>query len=458
MAEASSALEYAQASLRPKTGADPEAPGGALDQITTVIGGRGGRGSLYDVVVGSGASIKGFASSNTFDRNDVPRSLRATVSTRGALAYSYTTLHRSDGVAPGLVVGVPLSAANGRRYEMYLLYPLANEQRSLSLVRQTLGVGGAALALLLAAIAWLVARQVVKPVREASRTAEEFAAGRLEARLASHRADDLGRLADAFNEMAASLQRKISELEELSRLQQRFVADVSHELRTPLTTVRMAADVLHAARPDFAPEVARSAELLQAQLDRFEALLADLLEISRFDAGAAVLETDDLDVEHVARGVVDVLAPLAARRASEVVFRADRTGDLVVEADARRVSRILRNLLANAIEHGAGQPVEVDIAGTEESVSISVRDHGPGLRPFDASRVFDRFWRADPSRARQTGGTGLGLAIAREDARLHGGDLEVVAVQDNGCAFRLVLPRRRRRATGASVATAAADA
>src|SRR5205085_11386980 len=139
-------------------------------------------------------------------------------------------------------------------------------------------------------IAWLVTRQIVKPVQHTARIAEMLSAGRLQERLAIRGVDELAKLGTSFNKMADNLQRQIRELEDLSRVQRRFVSDVSHELRTPLTTVRMAADVLHEARDSFDSATARSAELLQTQLDRFEALLSDLLEISRFDAGAATLD------------------------------------------------------------------------------------------------------------------------------------------------------------------------
>lgn len=252
--------------------------------------------------------------------------------------------------------------------------------------------------------------------------------------------DDLARLAAAFNKMAISLQRQIRQLEDLSRVQRRFVSDVSHELRTPLTTVRMAADVLHEARGEFDPVVGRSAEILQAQLDRFEALLADLLEISRYDAGAAVLEAEPTDLRLVSESVVEGMEALAEHRGSAIVVRCCDT-PAIAEVDTRRIERILRNLLANAIEHGEGRPIEVFVAYDEDAVAIAVRDHGVGLEPGDCAMVFNRFWRGDPARARTTGGTGLGLSIAMEDAHLHGGWLQVWGEPGDGSQFRLTLPR-----------------
>ena len=209
-----------------------------------------------------------------------------------------------------------------------------------------------------------------------------------------------------------------------------FVSDVSHELRTPLTTVRMAGDVLHDARDSFDPVTARSAELLQNELDRFENLLADLLEISRFDAGAAALELEDVNLVDVAHRVVAEAAPLAAQRG--VTVRPERRARLA-EADPRRIERVVRNLVTNAIDHAdrarsGGAPWRCRRAGG----AVTVRDYGTGLQPGQSAMVFNRFWRADPARARTTGGTGLGLAIALEDAQLHGGWLQAWGTPGRG--------------------------
>jgi two-component system sensor histidine kinase MtrB len=276
----------------------------------------------------------------------------------------------------------------------------------------------------------------------AARIAERLAAGRLEERMRVRGEDDLARLAASFNRMATSLQRQIRQLEDLSRVQRRFVSDVSHELRTPLTTVRMAADVLHEARVDFDPSVQRSAEILQTQLDRFESLLADLLEISRFDAGAALLEVEPTDVRRIAERVIDAVEPLAERRGSRVELSAP-SEPCIAEVDARRIERVLRNLVVNAIEHGEGQPIDVRLAVDNQAVAVAVRDRGVGLRPGEAALVFNRFWRADPARTRTTGGSGLGLSIALEDVQLHGGWLQAWGEPRNGSQFRLTLPRRQ---------------
>jgi two-component system, OmpR family, sensor histidine kinase MtrB len=243
--------------------------------------------------------------------------------------------------------------------------------------------------------------------------------------------------------MATEMEEQINTLEDLSAVQQRFVSDVSHELRTPLTTVRMAAEVLHGAREDFDPVSARSAELMQAELDRFEGLLTDLLEISRFDAGAAVLSTDLVDLREIVDRVLESHGRLAEVYGSELTLRVEGGGDTRAEVDARRIERIVRNLLVNAIEHSEGKPVEIVLAADATAVAIAVRDHGVGFEASQARQVFHRFWRADPARARTVGGTGLGLAIAMEDANLHRGWLTAWGRPGLGAQFRLTLPRWR---------------
>jgi two-component system sensor histidine kinase MtrB len=371
--------------------------------------------------------------------SNIPSRLKHVVSQRQREAWTYTTLVSPDGsVGPGLVVGAPVQTGDVR-YQLYYLFPLDSEVATLHLVERTMLFAGGALVLLIAGIAGVVTRQVVRPVRQAAATAERLASGRLKERMRVRGEDDLATLAASFNRMADTVQQQISQLRELSRLQRRFVADVSHELRTPITTIRMAADVLHDSSADLPPELSRSSELLQAQLERFELLLADLLEISRYDAGAAVLDPEPVDLSRLVTRVIGLSAQLAASRGS------DLAGDVpehpvIVEADSRRIDRVLRNLVDNAIEHAEGGPVEVTLRGGVGGVAISVRDHGVGLRPGEASLVFGRFWRADPARARTTGGTGLGLSIALEDVRLHGGWLQAWGEPGEGSVFRVTLP------------------
>lgn len=409
-----------------------------------------GADGLYDVLLLVPADAQRPTTTSTrgtldVDAASVPQRLRSQVvnDPEGKLWDTYSEIIYHDGRArvPALVVGAPLKLnSTGETFELYYLFPLTQQQQTLDVVQRALATAGLLLVILLGAVAWLVTRQVVSPVRMARRTAERFAAGRLEERMQVRGADDLARLAISFNQMASGLQRHIRRLEELSRLQRRFVSDVSHELRTPLTTVRMAADLLHESRDEFDPVARRSVELLQNELNRFEALLADLLEISRFDAGAAALELDDADLRDIVHRVLENSAPLLERGGADLRLRMPDE-PVTAQVDQRRIERILRNLVGNAIEHSEGRPIEVVAAVNDDAVAVGVRDHGVGFRPEESEMVFSRFWRADPARARNTGGTGLGLSIALEDARLHGGGLDAWGSPGEGAWFRLTLPR-----------------
>lgn len=406
-----------------------------------------GAGTGEESGPGPGAQgVKGARASGNVDPTaSVPASLRRAVNHATGTFKTFSQIRYTAGAEekapePALVIGKRLTDINGAPYDLYYLFPLSQEEESLNLIKVTIATAGVFVVVLLGAIAWLVVRQVVNPVRMAAGIAERLSAGRLQERMKVTGEDDIARLGEAFNKMAQNLHTKIQQLEDLSRMQRRFVSDVSHELRTPLTTVRMAADVIHDARVDFDPVTARSAELLAGQLDRFESLLADLLEISRFDAGAAALEAEPIDLREVVRRVIDGAEPLAEHKGSRIRVLGD-TQPVIAEADSRRVERVLRNLVVNAVEHGEGRDVVVRLASAGGAVAVAVRDYGVGLKPGEATRVFNRFWRADPARARTTGGTGLGLSIAVEDARLHGGWLQAWGEPGGGSQFRLTLPR-----------------
>ncbi|CDQ46146.1 two-component system, OmpR family, sensor histidine kinase MtrB [Mycolicibacterium neoaurum] len=370
----------------------------------------------------------------------IPTALRDFVQA-GQVSYQYAGVHTDGFSGPALIVGSPGASARSTvtNLELYLIFPLSNEESTIALVRGTMATGGIVLLGLLAAIALLVARQIVLPVRSASRIAERFAEGHLTERMPVRGEDDMARLAVSFNDMAESLSRQITQLEEFGNLQRRFTSDVSHELRTPLTTVRMAADLIHDHSDELDPALRRSTELMVNELDRFETLLADLLEISRHDAGVAELAVEAVDLRATVQSALDNVGHLAADAAVQLDVDMPADG-VIAEVDPRRVERILRNLIANAIDHAERKPVEIRMAADEDTVAVTVRDHGVGLRPGEEKLVFSRFWRSDPSRVRRSGGTGLGLAISIEDARLHQGRLEAWGEPGNGACFRLTLP------------------
>ncbi len=359
----------------------------------------------------------------------------------GGQYWQSVSLPGPDGeMGPGIIVGSDLEVPTAGRYELYIGYSLAEAEQTLAFMQVTGTVGAVALLALLSAITLVVVRWVIEPIRAAAATSRRLAAGDLGVRMPEKGEDELATLAASFNGMADSLQARIRELAELSVMQQRFVSDVSHELRTPLTTIRLAGDVLYGQREDFPGPTSRTVELLHQQTDRFEQLLGDLLEISRYDAGSVTLETEPTNLVHLAGDAIESMHELARERGSELRLDAPG-GHLDADVDPRRIRRIVRNLIGNAIEHGEGRPIVVSVDSNETAIALSVRDYGLGMSEEDAERVFDRFWRADPSRMRTIGGTGLGLAISLEDAVAHGGMLDVWSKPGRGSVFRLTLPR-----------------
>ncbi len=370
----------------------------------------------------------------------VPEALAAQIRESNAIYWQSIEVKKGSGTGPGLIFGTRVTLPPGREYGLYLVYDLTSVQNTLDFINRAMALVGGLLLLVVGGITWYVTRGVVRPVADAAQVSEKLAAGELQERMTVKGEDEIARLGTSFNHMAQSLQDQINQLATLSQMQQRFVSDVSHELRTPLTTVRMAAEVLHDAREDFDPINKRSAELLYNQVERFQILLNDLLEVSRFDAGVAVLDAEPTDLVAVARRVIDAATPHAEAMGS-LLRLSTPAGGCVAEMDSRRIERVVRNLVMNAIEHGEGNPIDISVAGNESAVALTVRDRGIGMSPEASTRVFDRFWRADPARARTTGGSGLGLSIATEDTRLHTGRLEAWGERGVGSCFRLTLPR-----------------
>lgn len=372
----------------------------------------------------------------------VPNNLRKATRSDGNIHSAYKKITNTFGLTSEvLIAGSQIQIPEVGNYELYLLFNLDNQNKTIQIVANSLIATGSALVFLVALVTLLVVRQVVRPVRDAVKTAEALASGDLGKRMDVHGDDEIARLGIAFNEMANSLQLQINRLENLSSVQQRFVGDVTHELRTPLTTLRMAAGLIHSSRKEFDSTLQRSIELMMLQLDRFERLLEDLLEISRFDAEVAVIEPVEFDICLLTANSIENLRMVANEAGAHIEL--DRPADSIyIKGDIRRVERILRNLLKNAIDHAEAKPINVIIRQDEHAIAVSVRDHGIGLEKESAVRVFDRFWRADPSRSRVHGGTGLGLSIALEDARLHNGELEVYGEPGRGANFVLTLPKQ----------------
>lgn len=393
----------------------------------------------------SGVQLLQSPISSGLDTALISPSFRAEVRlSEGRLLYQSIQLaNTEDGVtttSPGLVVGSPIQIPLAGSHELYLVFDLNSDQQTLHFVQQTLFIGGLAIIFIIGGVAYLVTGWIVRPVKVAAEVSEEIADGALDVRLLEKGEDVVSLLARSFNRMADSLQQQITKLASVSKMQQRFVSDVSHELRTPLTTIKLAGDLIFEARENLDPSLKRSAEILQGQIERFEVLLSDLLEISRYDAGAVRPELEIHDLNQVVGSAIASIDPLASKRGSAIEIDLPK-GEVLAEIDNRRIERLLRNLLANAIEHGEGKPIQVAVGMNEDAVAVRVTDNGVGMSEAELARVFDRFWRADPARKRTTGGTGLGLAISLEDTLLHGGSLDVSAKQGAGASFRLTLPK-----------------
>jgi signal transduction histidine kinase len=340
---------------------------------------------------------------------------------------------------PNLIIGAPLLIVERDRttrvsgIEVYTARSLLPEQRSIDrLAAFAWLTGGAALAFAVV-LALLAARGVLRPVRELGRAARLLGEGELRTRIAVRGSDELADVARTFNNTAAELERHVKQLREMEADARRFVADVSHELRTPLAALAAVADVLDEEAARLPEPADTAAGLVSQETHNLTRLVNDLIEISRFDSGVAALALDEVDVAELVR------TTLRARGWSEPVHT-ELPPAVTARLDPRRVDVILANLVGNALRHGE-PPVSVRLSADPHWIALEVRDHGPGLDEAVLPHVFDRFYKADAARARSEG-SGLGLAIARENARLHRGDLTVTNAPDGGAMFTLRLPRR----------------
>lgn len=444
LTEASSAINEVQKVVTATdTGANSPNLTGVIDTAVSSLAVRAGQSGLYDVLLLASLDIskKGLPErgTNLVAVTSISDELKNRVEKTDKLLWSYTQIKYLDGRnIPGLVVGAPIKINNIGTYSLFLLFPLDKEQETIDIIQSSVLATGIFLIFGLIVLVWYLTRSVLSPVRKTANAAERLRMGLLNERVPVSGEDDLAKLAGSFNSMASAIQQQINQLEQMSRMQRRFVSDVSHELRTPLTTVRMAADVLYESRDQYTGETARAAELLSTQIDRFEILLSQLLEISRFDAGVAELTLKKTNIKKLVESTAESLAVLLVKQQTPVVI----TGEAPeIELDERRIERVLRNLISNASEYGKNKPIEVEIGSNHEAIAVVVRDRGAGLKPGESSLVFNRFWRADPARTRTIGGTGLGLSIALEDARLHSGWIDAWGAPGKGTMFRLTLPK-----------------
>lgn len=414
--------------------------------LTVLDAGASGKRSWILVPL-EGQGKQGFipeqSSDKSLNSSSIPTDFKNTVRDRGGVYWQTSTIttfeNNRERTYPVLIVGTHVSIAQNPNYGLFTVYDMTDSSATIAHINFVLFGGFCALLTVVLSVVWLVTRFVVRPITQTAITAERLAAGDLDQRVSVKGEDQAARLGISFNRMADSLQEKIVQLERLSTLQQRFVSDVSHELRTPLSTVRLGTELLYDSRENMTPMQVRSVELLHGQVDRFQSMLADLLEISRFDAGSAMLTIDTEDFIQVLSNILQEALPHLERTNTKLNVHTNHES-IMVDMDRVRIERVLRNLLYNAIEHGESRPIDVYVDANATNLGIAVRDHGIGLSEDEAVQVFNRFWRADTSRKRTLGGTGLGLSIAAEDVRLHGGTLEAWGEKGRGACFTMNLP------------------
>ncbi|TMR10738.1 HAMP domain-containing histidine kinase [Nonomuraea turkmeniaca] len=322
--------------------------------------------------------------------------------------------------------GVP--QATGLR--AFVFFPMRADVSQLNALRARLFQGGIAIVLIAVVVSLLSARQVLLPVRRLSAAAQALGEGKLDTRLPVHGHDELAGLTARFNDAAAALELSVSELRSLEAMSRRFVADVSHELRTPLTAMTAVADVLSEEADRLPDAPAEAVRLVLREVERLRELVEHLIEISRFDAGTAML---NLEPVNVADAIGDCLETRGWTDQVKVNASRGLTGNL----DPRRFDVIVANLVGNALKHGL-PPVVVTARSTENGLEVKVRDHGKGIPREALPHVFDRFFKAGAGRTRSQG-SGLGLAIARANVHLHGGTISV-RTQDPGTLFTVWLP------------------
>jgi len=363
-----------------------------------------------------------FALTAEFGETSIPVALRRSVAEGTPVRMRYDLRGR-----PQLAVGIPLPATDAAYFEVVDLTELQNTLSSLGI--SLLGAG-AVTTLAGAMLGYWASRRALRPLADVSLAAEAIAGGRLDTRLSAVDDRDLAVLVRSFNDMARALQDRVER-------DARFASDVSHELRSPLMTLTAAVEVLSTRRDELTERGQAALELLVAEVGRFRQLVEDLLEISRFDAGAARLELDEVRIAELVMQAVHA----SADHDVPVELDAELAGT-VVDADKRRLVRVIANLLDNARKYGGGA-TSVSLRPVDDGVQIAVEDAGPGVGPDERELIFDRFSRGGGAGRRGSGeGVGLGLALVAEHVRLHGGRVWVEERADGqqGARFVVELP------------------
>ncbi|MBN0044653.1 HAMP domain-containing histidine kinase [Streptomyces actuosus] len=375
-----------------------------------------------------------------------------------ALAHPRGSFQRVDrDGTPWLTVAVPTMFRIGKVARptglvLYAVMPLTDEEDNIRAM-VTAARDGALPALALALLpALLAARSVLRPVRDLRTAAQNMGSGRLDTRIQVKGSDELAELARTFNESAVELERSVGELRDAEARARRFASDVSHELRTPLAGMLAVTEVLDEDADRLAPDTAAAVRLVSAETGKLAVLVEDLMEISRFDARAAELNTDEIDVAQAIRKT------LTNRHWTDPAQVAtDLPDGIRARLDPRRFDIVVANLVGNALRHGSA-PVLIRLRATTgpgdataafapepgfrtapDRLVVEVSDRGPGIDTEALPHVFERFYKADAARTRSRG-SGLGLAITLENVRLHGGRVHAGNAPHGGAVFTVEIP------------------
>jgi two-component system sensor histidine kinase MtrB len=366
-----------------------------------------------------------FSASVAVGRSSLPASLTAMVM-EGHPAYQRITVAG----APAVAVGIPLPAIGVDYFEVH---SLAELQTTLDTVAVVLVLAAVVIALGGAGLGWWASARLVRPLRDVAGVAEAISSGELDRRLSGPSDADLAPLVAAFNRMVDALQQRIER-------EQRFTSDVSHELRSPLTAVETSAEVLSMFRSCLPAQGNKALDLLRLETGRFSAMVEDLLEISRMDAGAAELAKEDVDLSELLRFATGAAQASPASPGRRVPLQISPAADgVLVRADKRRLLRVVANLLDNAERHGGGA-VAVGLDRLGPWALVTVEDAGPGVPPDERAQVFERFYRGSGASSLRQGGSGLGLALVAEHVRVHGGSIEITDRRGGGASFVVRLP------------------
>jgi signal transduction histidine kinase len=290
------------------------------------------------------------------------------------------------------------------------------------------------------ALSFILAKTLLQPIIGMTKAAEAMAGGDFSRKLEVESEDEIGILADTFNNMAYQLKTTLEEIKKSEALRKEFVANVSHELRTPLTSIRSYAETL-TDNADIPKDMENDfLHVILNESDRMTKIVSDLLTLSRFDAGSGQLTIDAFSLENSIREVSDAIVLEARKHGHEITMSVEK--DLPrISGDKARIEQVLINILSNAVKYTPdGGKIDITSGKKGNKVWVKIRDNGIGIPEEDLSRIFDRFYRVDKARSRESGGTGLGLSIAREIVIRHGGDILIESTAGGGTTVTVVLP------------------